>query len=469
MRRNGTSANDGLPVHRVHVVEPAKRPSRGWFGCEIGKNIRFDTRGLEAYCFGSWDPRVYDALLMAAAVQFCDHTRRRPTGRWGRHFKVRVPVHDVALWRSEAVSGQLERMLAFLTGDRWSIEFYARNTGEPAPKQGQFNVPDGARVIVPFSDGLDSLAVAGLAEREHGYQLIRVRLGNRPIIRRKPPGKLVPFVAVPYRVTFGKMRSVESSARSRGLRFALLTGIAAYLSQTSRVIITESGQGSLGPVLVPVGQAYEDYRNHPLFTDRMSRFIAELFNHEVHYLFPRIWHTKAETLAEFVSQCDGGRGWVESRSCWQSRWHVSVSGRRRQCGVCAACMLRRMSVHASGLEESKDAYVWESLGAERFEDGAASVFRNAQPKGALYEYAIAGTLHLDHLASVGRSAANRTGLVRQATQLSEVLRTSEQDTSKRLHRLLEQHCEEWSAFLHSLGPRSFVRKWTAGEARDVAG
>ena len=126
-------------------------------------------------------------------------------------------------------------------------------------------------------------------------------------------------------------------------------------------------------------------------------------------------------------------------------------------------------MHASGLEESKDAYVWESLGAERFEDGAASVFRNAQPKGALYEYAIAGTLHLDHLASVGRSAANRTGLVRQATQLSEVLRTSEQDTSKRLHRLLEQHCEEWSAFLHSLGPRSFVRKWTAGEARDVAG
>lgn len=463
MTENGTSASDDLPVHRVHVVEPATRPRRGWVGCEIGKNIRFDTRGLEAYCFGSWNTRVYDALLMAAAVQFCDHTRRRPAGRWGRHFEVRVPVHDVVLWRSEAVSGQLERLLAFLTGDRWSIEFYARNTREPPPKQRQFNVPDGARVIVPFSDGLDSLAVAGLAERDHGYQLIRVRLGSQPIIRRKRPRELVPFVAVPYRVTFGKTRAVESSARSRGLRFALLTGIAAYLSQTSRVIITESGQGSLGPVLVPVGQAYEDYRNHPLFTERMSRFISGLFNHEVQYLFPRIWHTKAETLSKFVSQCDEGRGWAETRSCWQSRWHVAVSGRRRQCGVCAACMLRRMSVHASGLEESRDAYVWESLGAERFEDGAASVFRNAQPKGTLYEYAIAGTLHLDHLASVSRSQSNRASLKRQAAQLSEALGKSERDTSKRLHRLLERHREEWRAFLHSLGPRSFVRRWTAGE------
>ena len=126
-------------------------------------------------------------------------------------------------------------------------------------------------------------------------------------------------------------------------------------------------------------------------------------------------------------------------------------------------------MHASGIEESKDAYIWESLGAERFEDGATSEFRNAQPKGNLYEYAIAGTLQLDHLASVGRSRANRAGLERQTAQLSEVLRTSEHDTSTGLDRLLEQHREEWSAFLHSLGPRSFVRKWTAGEAKDVAG
>ena len=38
----------------------------------------------------------------------------------------------------------------------------------------------------------------------------------------------------------------------------------------------ESGQGALGPALAPVGQAYADYRNHPLFTGRMEKFLFAL-------------------------------------------------------------------------------------------------------------------------------------------------------------------------------------------------
>ena len=461
--------DDGLPVHRVDVVEAGVGARRGWIACEIGENVKFDTAGLEAYCFGSWDPVIFDAFLVAAAVQFCDHTKRRPRGHWGRHFELRMPVHDVALWRSGAVRGQLEETLAFLTGDRWSFEFYARNKREPAPDQGRFSIPGGERVIVPFSDGLDSLAVARLMECEHQHKLIRVRLGERPMIRRKSAGHSVPFVAVPYRVKLGKTGSVESSARSRGLRFAMLTGVAAYLCRSGCVINTESGQGALGPVLVSVGQEYEDYRNHPLFTDRISQFLAGLFDHEVRYIYPRLWQTKAETLSEFVVLDSGGRGWAQTRSCWQSQRQVSVSGRRRQCGVCAACMLRRMSVHASGLEESKETYVWESLDAERFQDGAAVGFGNTRPEGALYEYAIAGTLHLDHLASLGQSQTNRTVLVRQASQLNRALGDSERDTSQRLDRLLMQHGNEWNAFLESLGSRSFVRRWALGDRRDVVG
>lgn len=460
MRQKRQTSDDGLPIHRVDVIEPGVRVRRGWVACEIGENVRFDTQGLEAYCFGIWDPRVYDAFLVAAAVQFCDHTKRRPVGHWGRHFELRVPVHDVGLWCSDAVSGELKRVLGLLTGDRWSIEFCTRNQDEPAPRQGQFSVPDGERVIVPFSDGLDSLAVAGLMEREHGHKLIRVRLGERPMPLRRSAGRSVPFVAVPYRVKAGKAGSVESSARSRGLRFALLSGVAAYLSRAERVIITESGQGALGPALVPVGQAYEDYRNHPLFTDRMSRFVAGLFDHEVQYLYPRLWHTKAETLAEFVAT--GGQQWAETRSCWQSQRQVSVSGRRRQCGVCAACMLRRMSVHASGFEERKETYVWERLDVESFEEGAAAGFGNSRPEGALYEYAIAGTLHLDHLASLRHSPANKAVLARQAIQLSQILGASESDTSQRLASLLARHGREWNAFLDSLGDRSFVRRWALG-------
>ena len=66
--------------------------------CVIGEHLRFDTRGLEAYCFANWDARVFDAFLLTAAVQFCDHTKRRPSRRWGRAIELRVPVHDPGLW-----------------------------------------------------------------------------------------------------------------------------------------------------------------------------------------------------------------------------------------------------------------------------------------------------------------------------------------------------------------------------------
>ncbi len=71
-------------------------------------------------------------------------------------------------------------------------------------------------------------------------------------------------------------RFVESSARSRGFKFAVLSGLAAYLAKANKVFVPESGQGALGPAIVTVGQAYEDFRNHPRFTKKMSAFLKAL-------------------------------------------------------------------------------------------------------------------------------------------------------------------------------------------------
>lgn len=35
----------------------------------------------------------------------------------------------------------------------------------------------------------------------------------------------------------------------------------------------------------------------------------------------------------------------------------------------------------------------------------------------------------------------------------------EADVQQKLHRLLERHRAEWSAFVHALGERSFIAKW----------
>ena len=451
-----------LPIHRVDVVEPGVSAGRRRLKCEIGENLQFDTAGLEAYCFANWDARVFDAFVLAAAIQFCDHTKTRPSIRWGREIILRIPVHDPAHWRSAPVSEALHGALEFLTGDRWHIEFIARKKPAAPPRQQNLSLPDGERIVIPFSDGLDSRAVAGLTEREHSHKLVRVRLGSRSLNGNRTKGNAVPFASVPYHVRYGCRGSVESSARSRGFKFMLLSGIAAYLSQARQVILPESGQGALGPVLVPVGQAYEDYRNHPLFADRMEGFLSALFGHDVRYIYPRLWHTKAETLAEFIAVCPDGTNWTQTRSCWQGRRQVSLFRKWRQCGICAACMLRRMSVHAVGGVEDRATYVWEDLSAARYEDGAAAGFRKTRAQGAFYEYAIAGTLHLDHLAGLQHSPANQVLLDRQIFQLSRSLGVAEQETQQKLERLLTQHAREWKDFVGSLGPRSFVAQWASG-------
>lgn len=453
-----------LPTHRIDVVEPGGSARRGRVRCEIDEHLKFDAKGLATYCLTDWDTTVYDAFVVAAAVQFCDHTVRRSSTGWGRDMALRVPVHDPDRWGSSDVSGSLHDALAFLTGDWWHIDFAARKGRSVATPERLLEIDGGSCAVMPFSDGLDSYVAAGLLRPRLGNTLIPVRLGRKSgSAERVGNARTSPFASMPWRVSYGNSGSVEVSARSRGFGFALLSGVAAFLSKAREIVVPENGQGALGPPLVPVGQAHADYRNHPRFTEKMEAFVSALFGHAVRYSYPHLWQTKGETLAAFLDACGNDRGWMETRSCWQDARHVSVAGRRRQCGICVACLLRRMSVHAARRCECEapETYVWEKLSATRFEDGAAQAFTNRKPTGALYEHAIAGVLHLDHLAALCRSPANGATFRRQAFFLSRSLGSSGEETQANLRRMLQRHGEEWREFVDSLGPRSFVAQWIA--------
>lgn len=445
---------------RVDVIEAGSRARRGCRPCEIGADMTFSTSHLESYCLAQWEPVIFDALVVAAAVEFCDRIQRRQTQHWGRNIELRIPVHDPERWSAPEVSAALKDALDFLTGDCWLLSFAARKAPAYVPHQFPFDLPSDARAVIPFSEGLDSRAVAGLMHRELGDGLIRVRLGTKEFLPAiEPSGKKQPFTSVPYRVKPKRGEFVESSARSRGFKFATISGIAAYMVKAERIIVTESGQGSIGPVLVPVGQGYEDYRSYPLFMDRMETFLHALFGHRVRFDFPRLWSTKGETLAEFFKECADGASWKTTWSCWQQNRHASVGGRKRQCGICAACMLRRLSVHAAGLTEAPDIYVWENLSASTFEGGACPDFKHITK--AQREYAIAGALHLDHLATLQQAPMNKGTIDLAIAQLSRSRGVPPDTTQASMNRLLNQHESEWMSFLDALGPTSFVANWVA--------
>lgn len=455
-----TTSPSASPSVSIHVAEGGVRPPRGWRKCEIGRNVRFSTESLESYFFARWEPVAYDALLVAAAVEFADITQKRAAYCWQREFTVRVPVHDPSRWSDPRVASALHDVLGFLTGDRWDIHFYSRKRPEPSPQQKHLTLQADIDAVIPFSNGLDSRAVAGLLARQMGSRLVRIRLGSASADGEGLSAERQPFTAVPYKVTAEKEARRESTARSRGFKFAIISAIAAYLADAELIIVPESGQGSLGPSLVTVGQSYDDYRSHPLFTLRMEVFLQALFGRRVRYSFPQIWLTKAETLKQFVTEC-GDRSWATTWSCWQQSRHVSVHGKKRQCGVCAACMLRRMSIHAAGLSEPQERYVWEDLSTPEFAWGAAESFGAKKITRRMHEYAIAGALHLDHLAGLRRSKANANALNVAAFQIGSALDLPQPDVRARFDRLLHQHGMEWEAFVRSLGTDSFVTRWAA--------
>lgn len=190
----------------------------------------------------------------------------------------------------------------------------------------------------------------------------------------------------------------------------------------------------------------------------MEKFVAELLGHQIRYRFPQLWATKGDTLREFVETCgkEAAR-WSGTRSCWQQQRQVSVGGKWRQCGICAACMLRRLSVHAAGLSEPDDTYVWETLRSPTFADGAAKSFAHMTP--ALREYAIAGVLHLEHFASIRNSFEYDLLKRRTTSELARSLPDAPEVVGEGLDRLVQRHAAQWSAFVNDLGGASFVREW----------
>lgn len=447
-----------LPKIEV-VVSEARGKDCARIPCIIGEHIQFNESKLLSYCFAEWKPVVFDMLVVAAAVEFCDRLQRRPVIGWSRDIHLEICVHEKSLWESHEVKASLISALSFLTGDRWNFSFVRRKAAETSRTQATLALPSGAKAIVPFSDGMDSRAVAGLSAIKFGSSIIRVRLGSKKHDQPRKDGHLQPFTNIPYKVKSSEGRFSESSNRSRGFKFSMISGIAAYLANVDTIIVPESGQGALGPPLIPVVQAYPDYRNHPRFTERMEKFFAALLGHHVSYNFPRLWFTKGETLKAFVTDSAERDDWNDTISCWQQNRHVPVDGYRRQCGICAACVLRRLSVHAAGLTEPSDRYVWENLGATTFEAGVAPGFAKITP--ALREYAIAGVMHMDDLAALVDSPRHESLIKRHSAQIAQPLGLSNEDAEMKLNSLLRRHRDEWNAFLESLGPNSFIRQWVA--------
>ena len=167
----------GISV-KVDVVETGQRARRGRIACEIGGDLTFSTSHLESYCLAQWEPVIFDALVVAAAVEFCDRIQKRQTFHWGREIELRIPVHDPDRWNARSVAFPLKDSLEFLTGDRWTLTFVARRVTAFVPQQASLIYQIMKEQIVPENTAQKDQDVSARLLFERGDLRVRIRYSD---------------------------------------------------------------------------------------------------------------------------------------------------------------------------------------------------------------------------------------------------------------------------------------------------
>lgn len=451
--------NSSVPSAVIDVFEPGSKPRHADFQCKIGRDLTIDPDLLSRYCVRDLDSVVDDLVLVAGSVAFADRVVvRKPSIAWRRNLRVNIPVHNPDRWREPELYRKLTQTLDHLTGDNWTFMFAQRRNRTNIQPQARLPLGSDTSLVMPYSDGLDSFAVARLvAAKNPNVPLVLVTTGNRknPALDESNSElrRRMYRVAIPFRLSSrgGLVRHREPSYRSRAFIFGVMAGIAAHLLNATQIFVAESGQGALGPWLTPVGNEAPDIRMHPSFTSRLASFLNHVLGTDLAHVHPQLWKTKGETLRD-LEQSRLADGWWLTSSCARDQRHVSKDNKRIQCGVCAGCLLRRQSLHAAGLASDADIYLWKNLNAVVL-SRAVSRRRTSDNDE---RQALCAVLEIQQFAEMNSKAEN---LRTAAEDLAPFVNEQSELVELSLRRLISMHASEWSQFRSTLASQSFINQW----------
>ncbi len=302
-----------------------------------------------------------DLVSLAVAVYAADLRVARKYGddRWTRDLAVHLPVSDPAAWGRARPT--LVKMLGFLTGDRWQIEFHQRQQAAEAT----LAIPGlGPSAVSLFSGGLDSFVGAiDLLEAGGRVTLVshygpgvtaKVQRAVFDEIERVYGDRVdrLPFWVHP---PLGEDREGEPTMRSRSLLFlALGTAVAAAYDTAVPLVVPENGLVSLNVPLTGTRLSSLSTRTtHPHFAQLYRQVLSKL-RLRVPVEFPYHFRTKGEMLAEAKNQDLVRKVAKLTMSCA----HPEAGRHKRaapslHCGYCVPCIIRRAAMEAAGIPDAR--------------------------------------------------------------------------------------------------------------------
>ena len=305
-----------------------------------------------------------DLLVLAAHVQAADTRISRSTESqddWTREIRLVVPVSDATRWNTAIPL--LQRLLNFLTGDRWTVGFRPRPAGfEKAvrDKPPQL-IPPAFDSLALFSGGLDSLIGAIDSLEEGKTPLLISHAGDGATsdaqnklfeaLKKNYPKQNYSRLRIWMDFRNWRVKGVESEKTTRGRSFLFFaTGVFAGTGLAGNFVLRapENGLIALNVPLDPLRLgAFSTRTTHPFYIARWNELLGVLgISGQIENPY---WDkTKGEMAAGCKNPALLAKLAPKSLSCaspTKGRWLGLGTG---HCGFCLPCLIRRAALLSTG-------------------------------------------------------------------------------------------------------------------------
>ena len=340
----------------VVLYGKADRPMRGSVGAGITNKMSH-----EKLCAAT---RAWDFLSLVLSVTACDlagHRNMSPDG-WTREFDVEISVLDPVFWNSQ--QKLVECILAFLTSDRWHINFVEGGISPSPPRQRVLPSED---CVALLSGGLDSF-IGNLDLVSEGHrpfaisQTVRGDAENQRLFAKIIGGGLR-HLQVNHNAEVPKQESPPSQ-RARSLVFFAYGVLAAttlkryHDGKSVMLYVSENGFISINPPLTGTRLGSLSTRTtHPVFVSLLQELLDNA-GLRVRLENPYKLMTKGEMLRDCTNKT-----LLRTHAC-----NTTSCGRFKQfgyrhCGRCVPCLVRRAAFRSARIKDTTE-YVYVDLGRD---------------------------------------------------------------------------------------------------------